>query len=510
VGWEIVGLSAFFLVATDRDNREALRAGWIYLIAAHTATLVLFAMFAAFSAATGSWQLDTFISPGSKMIAPILILGLIGFGIKAGLIPFHVWLPEAHAAAPSHISAILSGIVLKMGVYGMIRIMTLVPLDPWFGKTLLFAGILSGILGVVFALAQHDLKRLLAYHSIENIGIIFIGLGAGVLGKNEIWGALAIAGAILHVWNHAFFKALLFFAAGSIVHATGTRMIDELGGLLNKLRATGISFLIGAVAICGLPPLNGFVSEWLIYVASFKNVIAPAGNKGAILAAPALALIGALAVACFVKAFSVVFLGNARSKHAELVHDEPVSMRAAMAVLAVTCIVIGIWPLVVHGALSQVTADIQMHNYGSSEIHSLFSQLPVVSLIVLTMIAVAAFAIIRMSRRSTKSITWDCGYAAPNKRMQYTASSFAAPLVDLFRWVVRPDIHRSSDRSLFPDQASFETHVPDPVLDRILIPGISTSQRFLMFVRFIQAGRIQVYILYVVATLLILLVWSAL
>jgi hydrogenase-4 component B len=269
------------------------------------------------------------------MAAPVLILGLFAFGIKAGLMPFHVWLPEAHAAAPSHISAVLSGVVLKMGVYGLIRVMTLAPLERWFGLALLCAGILSGILGVIFALAQHDLKRLLAYHSIENIGIIFIGLGAGVLGLHETWGPLAFAGAALHVWNHAFFKALLFFAAGSVVHATGTRSIDQLGGLLPKLRTAGLSFLIGAVAICGLPPLNGFVSEWLIYIAGFQAVV-PGSHisaSAAILAVPALALIGALAIACFVKAFSVVFLGSPRTDCARQAHGEKRSMQIAMAAL---------------------------------------------------------------------------------------------------------------------------------------------------------------------------------
>ena len=511
-GWEITSLSAFFLVTTDRKNQEALHAGWIYLIAAHIATLVLFAMFGAFHSLTGTWQFNVAIDVRSTLIAPILILALVGFGIKAGLMPFHVWLPEAHAAAPSHISAVLSGVVLKMGIYGIVRVMTLLPLDNWFGLMLLFAGMLSGILGVVFALAQHDLKRLLAYHSIENIGIIFIGLGAGILGRNETWGALAFAGALLHVWNHSFFKSLLFFATGSVVHATGTRSIDQLGGLMRKMRITGAAFLVGAVAISGLPPMNGFVSEWLIYVAGFRAAI-PGSNStwaAAVFAVPALALIGGLAVACFVKAFSVVFLGSPRSLGAQNAHEAKMSMRIAMIALVVVCVVIGIWPLSIYMPLSKVTNSVVGHSLGSGQIETLFSNLPIASGIVLVAIAILSAIIARKVRRSSKAVTWDCGYALPNPRMQYTASSFADPLVGLFRWALRPDIHQSRIQSLFPDHASFATHVPDPVLDRFLIPWISRWRHLMTYAYIIQAGRIQVYIVYVVATLLILLAWSAL
>ena len=511
-GWEITSLSAFFLVTTERTNEEALRAGWIYLVAAHVATLVLFAMFGAFHSVTGTWQLNSVVPPNSTMILPILILALFGFGIKAGLMPFHVWLPEAHAAAPSHVSAVLSGVVLKMGVYGVVRVMMLLPVERSFGLILLFMGIVSGILGVVFALAQHDLKRLLAYHSIENIGIIFIGLGAGVLGRNETWGILAFAGALLHVWNHAFFKSLLFFAAGSVVHAAGTRSIDELGGLMRTLRMTGVAFLVGAVAICGLPPLNGFISEWLIYVAGFKAVI-PGSSKGAgaaIFAVPALALIGALAVACFVKAFSVVFLGNARSIRARNAHGEKLSMGIAMATLVIACTVIGVWPISVYEVLSKVTASVIGSDLNVAQIKVMFSNLSIGSAIVLLAILISTLVLSRLVGKSSKTVTWDCGYAAPNTRMQYTASSFAAPLVDLFRWVLRPDIHETRPQSLFPNDGSFESHVPDPVLDRFLLPAISWWKQLMAQAYVIQAGRIQVYIVYVVATLLILLAWSAL
>jgi hydrogenase-4 component B len=511
IGWEITSLSAFFLVRTE-NSKSALHAAWIYLIAAHVATLILFAMFGALHAATGSWLFDRVAAAHSGMTVPILILAFIGFGIKAGLMPFHVWLPEAHAAAPSHVSAVLSGVVLKIGIYGMLRIMSFFPVEHWLGFTFLFAGIVSGILGVVFALAQHDLKRLLAYHSIENIGIIFIGLGVGILGRDEIWGALAMAGALLHVWNHAFFKSLLFFAAGSVVHATGTRSIDELGGLMRKLPLTGAAFLVGAVAISGLPPLNGFVSEWLVYIAGFRAVIPDSSSKAgaAILAVPALALIGGLAVACFVKAYSVVFLGSPRSLRSHNAHDERRSMRFAMAGLVVPCFAIGIYPLTIYAPLSKATANLLGNNQNVEQIKTLFANLTIASLIVLLLILISAVVIITLARRSTKTVTWDCGYAAPSARMQYTASSFADPLVRLFSWVVRPEIHEIKPQTLFPQSGSFKSHVPDPVLDRFLVPGISWWQRLMSYAHIIQAGRIQVYIVYIIATLLILLAWSAL
>jgi hydrogenase-4 component B len=258
--------------------------------------------------------------------------------------------------------------------------------------------------------------------------------------------------------------------------------------------------------------LNGFVSEWLIYIAGFRAIIPDGTNLSAvaIFAVPSLALIGALAVACFVKAFSVVFLGSPRSIQAKSNHDESISMKIAMAGLVVICFVIGIWPLTVYPALSKVTAMLVGHDSGSAQIQNLFSSLPIASVFVVVVITVASLIIAIRVRRSSKAVTWDCGYAEPTARMQYTASSFAGPLVGLFRWALRPEVHEPSEKSLFPKDGSFESHVPDPILDRLLVPAISRWRSLMEYARVIQAGRIQVYIVYVVATLLILLVWSAL
>ena len=516
-GWEIVSIAAFFLVTTDQNDAQALRAGWIYLVSAHVGTLALFAMFALLHDATGGWLLAPSAALGSSaLLRPILILALAGFGLKAGVIPLHIWLPDAHAAAPSHVSALLSGVVLKMGIYGLVRVFSMLPAYPaWLGLALVALGISSGVLGVVLALAQHDLKRLLAYHSIENIGIILIGLGVGVLGMAQDrpdWAALGFAGALLHVWNHAAFKSLLFFSAGAVIHATGTREIDALGGLLRRMRFTGAAFLVGAVAICGLPPLNGFVSEWLITLGSFRaltNGSAGVGMLGAAAGAPALALIGALAVACFVKAFSAVFLGVPRSPAAAGHGEAALSMRVSMAGLAGVCAVIGLWP---SGAarLGRDAAGALLLGRAGAGAGADLTALGGIPLVLLGILAALGAVAVSWTRPAVRTTTWDCGYAAGSPRIQYTASSFAQMLVDLFRWAVMPDELRPRSDGPFPAPGPrYESHAPDPVLDRLLLPGLTHGRMFLGLARVIQAGRIQAYLLYIVVTLVFLLAWSA-
>ncbi|MEW6270068.1 MAG: proton-conducting transporter membrane subunit, partial [Thermodesulfobacteriota bacterium] len=351
-GWETMALAAFLVVTTEDRVPAVRQAGYLYLIATRLGTLLLFAMFALLHAATGSFGWVT-PPPESGLANAIFLLGLTGFGLKAGLMPLHVWLPGAHANAPSHVSAVMSGVLIKMGIYGLVRLCSLFPSPPlWWGGAVLALGVVSAVLGVVFAIAQHDLKRLLAYHSVENIGIICIGFGLAVLGRSlgrpELV-ALGLAGALLHVWNHGLFKALLFLSAGSVLHATGTREIDQLGGLLRRMPHTGLAFLVGAVAICGLPPLNGFVSELLVYLGLLRTV-AGSGDlawlAGAF-TAPALALVGALAVACFVKVFGIVFLGEPRSGRARAAHESGAPMLVPMAALGGACVVIGVAPALV-------------------------------------------------------------------------------------------------------------------------------------------------------------------
>jgi hydrogenase-4 component B len=407
----------------------------------------------------------------------------------------------------------MSGVVIKMGIYGLVRVLSLYPATPaWMGGTLLALGIVSSILGVAFALAQHDLKRLLAYHSIENIGIILIGLGAGLVARAH--GAttiafLALAGGLLHVWNHGLFKALLFLGAGGAIHGAHTREIDRLGGLARRMPATAAAFLLGAMAICGLPPLNGFVSEWLVYLASFSGV--EQLREGwtwllLVLVAPALALTGALAVACFVKAFGAVFLGVPRSADAASATEAPATMRAAMLPLAAACIAIGVTPLLVSKILTPVVAAAS-GVYGSAG--STLASLQPITIALALLLTGAVVALVARTRRAPHAPTWDCGYAAPSPRMQYTSSSFARGLVAFFAWAMPPVVDAPRPFPLFPAEAHLETHVPDTVLDRALLPLLRRTQRLLAVARYVHSGRVQLYLLYVAATLLTLLVWSA-
>ena len=392
------------------------------------------------------------------------MLALIGFGTKAGFIPLHVWLPEAHPAAPSHVSAVMSAVMIKTGIYGLVRVMMLLGApQAWWGWVLCGIGLSSGVIGVLLALAQHDVKRLLAYHSVENIGIIALGLGVGTLGLCAGLPAVAVmglAGALLHVLNHALFKGLLFLAAGNVVHSTHSREIDDLGGLLRRMPRTGAIFLIGAAAISGLPPLNGFISEFLIYLASFKGAVTLEGaNSVPMLATIAgLALIGGLAAACFTKAFGIVFLGQPRSEHAEQAHEVGLAMVMPGVVLAGACILIGLLGASVVSAMAPLISEVT----GLSEPivrASLSTAAHSIALVSITGGALAGLATLlaigralALSNRSVSTnLTWDCGYAEPSRRMQYTASSFAQPLTDTFDLLLQTRRHADRAARLFSE-----------------------------------------------------------
>jgi hydrogenase-4 component B len=514
VAWEIMALSAFFLISTEDHKPEVRKAGWIYLLAAHGATLLLFALFALLRYATGSFQLRPLHTGevGIGLQTVLFLLGLVGFGLKAGVMPLHFWLPGAHANAPSHVSAILSGVLLKIGIYGLLRLGTLLPNPPavW-GILVLILGAISALLGVAFALGQHDLKRLLAYHSVENIGIILMGLGVAMIGQSThqtAWVVLGIGGCLLHVWNHGLFKSLLFLAAGSVLHATATRDIDALGGLGRRMPWTAVLFAIGAVAICGLPPLNGFVSELLIYLGLFRSISSPWG--GISLAAPVLAMVGALAVACFVKAHGAVFLGTGRTPAVLKVHESPLTMLAPMTFLAAVCVVIGLLPTLVAPLLDTAIASWAGPSLASDvRIAALF---PGRSITTWGLYLVGASAVIGllfrvgvMRHQPHRAPTWGCGYTQAGSRMQYTASSFAQMLVTLFRWVLRPRVHRPEMTTLFPGPSAFHSSVPEAVVDGIFMKAWSRIKSFLTPVRNMQQGRIQHYILYVLLALMVLL-----
>ncbi|WP_005033571.1 proton-conducting transporter membrane subunit [Holophaga foetida] len=512
LGWEGMAMAAFFLVITEDRNPETRRAGWIYLVSTHTGTLCLLGAFALVSAATGSFAFSAFPAglAGTGRLTAAFVLFLLGFGFKMGAFPLHFWLPPAHAAAPSHVSAFMSGVLIKMGVLGLVRFLAWVPDPPlWWGGVLVILGALSGILGVAFALGQHSLKRLLAYHSIENIGIILLGIGIGSIGKStghlEIM-VLGYGGGLLHVLNHSLFKGLLFLAAGSVVHATGTQNLEELGGLARSMPRTSAGFLTGAWAICGLPPLNGFISEWLIYLAAFRGLILTR-SPWPILTLTALAIIGALALACFCKAFGIVFLGEPRSEHATHAHESPRTMLVPMGILGGACILIGLFSFLGLPGLDRLVADLagQQVLPGIGEL----AHLPALSVLAIPLLGLACL-LWRWARAmpSARQVpTWDCGYAAATPRMQYTASSLADGLVSGMRIVLLPKVRWRRILAIFPSPRRFHSHLPDPVLDRVASPGLDLLSRFLILFRILQRGYLAVYLLYVMLTLIFLLVW---
>jgi hydrogenase-4 component B len=514
-GWEVMALAAFILVSTE-DREPAVReSGRVYLFATRSGTLCLFAFFALLGSVNGSLDLVAPpIDAASPLAAALLVLALLGFGLKAGAMPLHLWLPGAHANAPSHVSALMSGVLIKMGIYGLMRFVSFFPAPPaWWGALVLALGAASGVLGVAFAIGQHDLKRLLAYHSVENIGIILMGLGIGLLGRTYADGpvfALGVGGALLHTWNHGLFKALLFLSAGSVVHAAHTRDIDQLGGLARRMPWTAAAFVAGAVAICGLPTLNGFVSELFVYLAFLRaSTREPSALWAAgAFAAATLAVIGGLALACFVKVVGAAFLGEPRTAHATAARESGAAMLAPMAVLAACCAAIGLGPRLVapvlDGALSNWPAGLAAPPLASLAPLSALSVLGVILLVA----AGVGLGAARRRQGDASAVTWDCGYAAPSARMQYTSSSFAELLVGLFGGLLQRERHAPRVTGLFPAPSRFASHVPEIVLDRAVIPLVRRGARALAWFRWVQQGSVQLYLLYVLAALVLsLLVW---
>ena len=516
MAWESMAVLAYFLVVFESEKADVRRAGLVYLIATHTGTLALFATFAYWGRFAETLSFDALAAGAASLPAGgalVLSLALVGFGLKAGLVPLHFWLPGAHGSAPSHVSALMSGVVIKMGIYGLLRVVSLLGAPPaWWGWLVLTGGILSGVLGVVWALAQHDLKRLLAYHSVENIGIILLGLGVGALGVSyhlPAVAALGFAGAILHTLNHALFKSLLFLGAGAVYRATGTRAIDRLGGLARRMPLTWVAFLVGSVAIVGLPPLNGFVSEWVVYQALLRSGAAAGGAlRLAVLGVAGLALIGALALACFAKVDGIVFLGHPRSAEAGQAREVGKVMLGPMFALALACGVIGLVPVLV--VRPAVTAAALVAGLGpdaigaaGAEVLEAMAWIAFLSLALVVLLALGwrVTAALRRRRSQVPTETWGCGYAEPTPRMQYTASSFATPLLASFGSVAGVHELRHGD--------VFETHATELVLDNVALPLWSLVQGLAARLRPIQQGRLWIYLVYLMAALLLLLLYLA-
>jgi formate hydrogenlyase subunit 3/multisubunit Na+/H+ antiporter MnhD subunit len=496
VSWEFMSLTSWALVVSHHRVRENVRAGYIYLVMASFGTLALLLAFGVLAGPDGHYTFAQIrvAHPTAGLAALVLILALIGAGSKAGLVPLHVWLPLAHPAAPSHVSALMSGVMTKVAVYGFVRIAFDLAGEPawWWSMVVLALGGVTAVMGVLYALMQHDLKRLLAYHTVENIGIIFIGLGLALAFKTygmATASALALTAGLLHVFNHSVFKSLLFFGSGAVLTTTGERDMEHLGGLIRRMPQTAFVFLVGCAAISALPPLNGFVSEWLTFQAILLSPQLPSwGLKLLIPTVGALlALSAALAAACFVKAFGITFLGRARTAAARGAAETDALSRAAMFFLAALCLVAGVVPGLFIDGLSPLTDALVGARMPSQAGTQWLAIVPIAAsrssydglLVFLFMVlsgTLAASAIHRLaSDRLRRAPAWDCGYPDASPATQYTAASFAQPIRRVFGTVVfraRERVEMPAPGAMQP--ARFVVDLRDLVWDTLYAPIAAT------------------------------------
>jgi formate hydrogenlyase subunit 3/multisubunit Na+/H+ antiporter MnhD subunit len=520
--WEIMALSSFLLVIFDAEERSIMKTGINYLIQMHVGLFFILAAFLVVSKGTGRMSFDAlgpYFSDHSNL--PLFILFFTGFGIKAGFIPLHTWLPQAHPAAPSHVSGVMSGVMIKMGIYGILRVLMSVQSDLFLiGIIILAISLISGLLGVMMAIMQHDLKKLLAYHSIENIGIIGIGIGLGVIGlatNNAALSLLGFSGGLLHVLNHSLFKSLLFFNAGSVYQSTHTRNIEQLGGLMKKMPYTAVFFLIGSLAICGLPPFNGFISEYLIYLGMFKSLSTANLFQSIIvmISLAGLALIGGMAVFCFTKAFGIVFLGEPRSKEAAIAVEVQKSMIYPQYVTIAFILLIGLasafFVKPVFSLVSQEFNITGIEVIASLSVHNL-TQISIIGGIFI--LAIMALLVYRHFHLKTKQIetgpTWGCGYTAATSKHQYTATSYADNFISLANPVLGTKKNLSEIRKdeIFPVTRKYETHSHDFFKKYIIDKPVSLLLELLKKIAIMQTGQIQHYILYLFIYMLILFLLS--
>jgi hydrogenase-4 component B len=525
--WELMSLTSWALVMAHHHDRDNRHAGYVYIVMASFGTLALLLAFGLLAGSTGAYTFTDMRAAAHAGWLPglVLALALLGAGSKAGVVPLHAWLPLAHPAAPSHASALLSGVMTKVAVYGFIRIVFDLLEGPqwWWGMLVLVLGGITAVLGVLYALMQHDLKRLLAYHTVENIGIIFIGLGLALAfqANDMSWAAaLALTAALFHVFNHSVFKSLLFFGSGAVLTATGERDMEHLGGLIHRMPQTAFVVLIGCVAISALPPLNGFVSEWLTFQAILMSPDLPQwGLKFAVPAVGALlALSAALAATCFVKAFGVSFLGRPRSPAAERAHETDRWSLTAMFMLAALCLIAGILPgLFIDALAPAVTTVVGAHMPVQSSLPWL-SIVPIAEgrssyngLLVFVFIAgsasLTAYVIHRVaSGKLRRAPPWDCGYPELSPATQYTASSFAQPIRRVFGDVV----FRARETVTMPppgdpSPARLQVTLRDLVWDVIYLPigsGVGLAADKLNYLQFLTVRR---YLSFVFAALVVLL-----
>lgn len=513
LAWEVMSISSYFLVIYDYEKKSTRSAGYLYFLFAQAGALFIFASFAVIFSHTGSFAFDQAASLPNPAKSLVFFLAFLGFGSKAGAMPFHIWLPHAHPAAPSHISAILSAVMIKMGIYGIIRVYFLLGhTDPIIGQVVLIAGMISGVMGIVYALGKNNLKKLLAYSSVENIGIILIGAGLGMIGLtqgNPTMAGFGFAGSLLHVLNHSIFKGLLFLGAGVVIKRSGTGHLDQLGGLMKKMPVTGRTFLVGSVSISGLPPCNGFVSEFLIYFAAFQGLNhAHSTLLLAILAIVSMAVIGGLASFCFTKVVGIVLLGEPRTVNAAKSSEGGWAMTLPMVGLAAICLVIGFFPdNFIRLAFWGLSDVIDLRSLDWAQVRMVGANLALGSRLFLVIFIM--ILLIRMLLYRGKDIahgpTWGCGFSRPTARIQYSGASYARSVVNFFRPFVVVQETEVKLTSIFPGKTVYASRVDD-LAEVLLQRGFALPVLALLGkLRWIQHGNVQLYIGYIVMAILILL-----
>jgi hydrogenase-4 component B len=530
--WELMTLANAVLVTTEHERPDTRRAAFLYLAMSHVATGCLIGGFLLVARTTSSLDFEHVLAGDVLLPGPVrsaaFLLFFGGFGVKAGAIPLHVWLPEAHPAAPTSISALMSGVVIKTGVYGMFRVCAfgLGPPPLAWGVLVLVCGGASAVLGVLYALMQHDIKRLLAYHSIENIGIMLLGLGAGMMavasGRAEL-AAVGIAASLFHVLNHALFKGLLFLSAGGVVVATGTRHLEELGGLARRMPWTALFFLVGAAAISGLPLLNGFVSEWLLFQAFLVGFQLSSEALVRFLfpvAGAFLALTSALAAACFVKAFGITFLALPRGEGAARARESPPLMLLPQGFLAAVCVVLGLAPAFALGPLQGVVASLPGVRPPAGMAGSWFSispgpghfdhlAPPLLAAAVLGGMGLAGAMALAAGYAVRRAPTWGCG-GELTARTEYTATAFSKPLMMIFRAVYRPRRQvETVGEAHFPREVRYRAEI-EPTFERFLYGPLTRAVLGLaQRLKVIQAGSLHAYLAYVIVLVLglVLMLW---
>lgn len=527
VAWEIMSVAAYFLVTFEHENAEVRQAGWIYLIATHLGVAFLFFTFLLLGRNAGSQEFEAFRNMpvlAGNWSGLIFVLALIGFGAKAGFVPFHVWLPEAHPAAPSHVSALMSAVMIKIGLYGLLRVLGFLGQPaPWWGVTLAGLGLLTALVGIALALYQRDVKRVLAYSSIENMGLIGLALGVGMWGWASNLSLVAMLGtvaALLHVWNHALMKGLMFFAAGSILHATGAKDMEKLGGLMKRMPWTGGAMMAGALAIATLPPLNGFVSKWLMYLSVLKSGFATNDSRSlpALFAVGFLALISGLAAVAFVRLTGVVLLGSPRSEAARYAHESSPWLLGPMLFLVLLCLIAAVIPHAIVAPMEGVLNRVLGPEAGNSLLKLESSEAPLyiigqVNIGILIAVGVVTLLYLTWSRIAgwTAMPTWGCGYIHPTERMQYTGRSFAEMIAEhLLPRFLRPRTKRDAPRELFPTMGHFESDCSDPFNVKVYEPFFRRWAERFCRLRILQQGKVHIYLVYIVFMIVLALAFVSL